>query len=169
MNQLTLAALAAMTTLALAGAANAQEVRALASGAEPAKASLADLKNISGNWAGPQSVAAFTVSPNGEIVGHLEIGSGSAPRVEELWIFRPDNGSILVSQKHFGPALEPREDKDTWAHRKLVAVDPGHIYLENLTWITDGDTLTLEPKGDVVDLAVNRPIGMLKIEYERSK
>ena len=30
-----------------------------------------------------------------------------------------------------------------WSHRKLVAVDPGHIYLENLTWITDGDTLTL--------------------------
>ena len=158
MTKLAHAALAALAALTLAGGARAQEVRTLAAGAEPAKASLAELKNISGNWAGPQSVAAFTLSPNGEIVGHLEIGDGAKPRVEELWIFRPDSGSILVSQKHFGPALEPREDKDVWAHRKLVAVDPGHIYLESLTWITDGDTLTLalRPPGSAPDAAIVR-------------
>ena len=158
MTKLNLAAVAAMAAFALASGAKAQEVRTLAPGAEPAKAVIADLKNISGNYAGPMSVAAFTVSPNGEIVGHLEIGNGTAPRVEELWIFRPDNGSILVSQKHYGPALEPREEKDVWAHRKLVAVDPGHIYLESLTWITDGDTLTLSlfPPGAPAGAPISR-------------
>ncbi len=143
MTKLNLAAVAALAAFAFASGAMAQEVRTLAPGAEPAKATLADLKNISGNYAGPTAVAAFTMTTDGQIVGHLEIGDGKAPRVEELWIFRPDGGSILVSQKHFGPALEPREDKDVWSHRKLIAVDPGHIYLEELTWVTDGDTLGL--------------------------
>ena len=54
--------------------------------------------------------------------------------------------------------MEPREEKDVWAHRKLVAVDPGHIYLENLTWITDGDTLglSLYPPGSPAGAPITR-------------
>jgi hypothetical protein len=96
-----------------------------------------------GNWAGPTAAAGFTATPDNQIVGHLELSSGTAPRLEEMWIFRPDGGSVLLSQKHFGADLSEHEDKDTWSHRKLVAIDPGHIYLENLTWVTKGDTLTL--------------------------
>ena len=61
----------------------------------------------------------------------------------EIWIFRPDGSTVTLSQKHFGPDLAAREDKEVWAHRKLLGVDPQHIYLENLTWVTQGDALTL--------------------------
>jgi hypothetical protein len=87
--------------------------------------------------------AGFTSTPDNQIVGHLELSSGTAPRVEEMWIFRPDGASVLLSQKHFGADLSEHEDKDAWSHRKLVAIDPGHIYLENLTWVTQGDVLGL--------------------------
>ncbi len=141
MIKLAAAVLAAVA--ALAGPACAQDIRTLAPGAAPAPATLADMKNLLGDWAGPMAAAGFSMTPDGQIVGHLEVSNGATPRVEEIWIFRPEGGSVLVRQKHFGPDLVPREDKDTWSQRRLVAFDPGHIYLENLTWVTQGDTLTL--------------------------
>lgn len=126
-----------------AGAAKAQEVRDLSGGASPAPATLADLKGLLGNWYGPTGAAGFTMTSDNQIIGHLELGDGKAAHVEELWIFRPDGGSVLLSQKHFGADLSEHEGNGVWSHRKLVAVDPGHIYLEDLTWITHGDALTL--------------------------
>lgn len=135
---------ATLIALALAtGQAKAQEVRDLAPGASPAVATLADFKGLSGNWFGPTGAAGFTFTSDNQIVGHLELGDGKAAHVEELWIFRPDGASVLLSQKHFGADLSEHEGNGVWSHRKLVAVDPGHIYLEDLTWITQGDTLTL--------------------------
>ena len=139
----TLAALAALTGLALAGQAGAQEVKSLAPGAAPAPATLADFKGLVGNWAGKDGSAGFSAPMSGEIVGHLLLLMDGAPRVQEMWVLRPDGPSVLIRQKHFAPDLSGREDKDQWAQRKLVGVDPGHIYLENLTWVTKGDTLDL--------------------------
>jgi hypothetical protein len=135
---------AALAAFALfAGSAQAQEVRELAPGASPAPATLADFQGLIGNWYGPTGVAGFTMTSDNQIVGHLELGDGKAAHVEELWIFRPDGDSVLLSQKHFGADLSPHEDYGVWSHRKLVAIDPGHIYLEDLTWIPHGDSLTL--------------------------
>jgi hypothetical protein len=135
---------AALFALALiAGPAKAQDVRSLAPGASPATATLADFKGLIGNWYGPTGVAGFTQTSDNQIVGHLELGDGKAAHVEELWIFRPDGDSVLLSQKHFGADLAPHEDYGVWFHRKLVAIDPSHIYLEDLSWILHGDSLTL--------------------------
>ena len=138
--------LAASAALALvAGSAQAaDDIRSLAPGAAPAPATLAGLKGLIGAWEGPAGSAAFTMTPDNQVVGHLEIsGGGGVARIEEIWLFRPDGNSILLNQKHFAPDLTPREALDVWAHRKLVAVDATGVYLENLTWLTQGDTLTL--------------------------
>ena len=141
MSKFAPAALVALTLAA--GSAKAQEVRDLSGGATPAPATLADFKGLLGNWYGPTGAAGFTLTSDNQIVGHLELGDGKAAHVEELWIFRPDGASVLLSQKHFGADFSEHEGNGVWSHRKLVAIDPGHIYLEDLTWITHGDTLTL--------------------------
>jgi hypothetical protein len=135
---------AALIALALmTGWAQAQEVRDLGPGASAAPATLADFKGLLGNWVGTTAAAGFTATPDNQIVGHLALSSGGVAKLEEMWIFRPDGASVLLSQKHFGADLSEKEDKGVWSHRKLVAIDPGHIYLEGLTWVTDGDTLSL--------------------------
>ncbi|HUO21633.1 MAG TPA: DUF6265 family protein [Caulobacteraceae bacterium] len=139
------AAVAGAAGLLLAGSARAQDVRPALSppGAAPASASLADLKGLIGAWQGTTGSAGFSLTADGLIVGHLELGDGTKPRVEEIWIIRPVGHSVEVNVKHFDASLVAREDKETWSHRKLVAIDAGGIYLENLTWLTQGDTLTL--------------------------
>ncbi|HTK34003.1 MAG TPA: DUF6265 family protein [Caulobacteraceae bacterium] len=136
-------AVAGLAALALGFAAQAQDIRVLAPGAAPGAATLADLKGLTGEWAGAGASAGFSAPAAGEIVGHLLIYTDQGPRVQEIWIFRPEGNSILVRQKHYDAALTDREDKDKWAERKLVAVDPGHIFLENVTWVTNGDVLEL--------------------------
>jgi hypothetical protein len=139
------APVAVAALLMAAGSVHAQDVRGMQpADAAPVPATLADLKGLIGAWQAPTGSAGFSMAADGQIVGHLELGDGTKPRVEELWIIRPDGASIQVSQKHFTPTLEAREDKETWAHRKLVAINPGGVYLENLTWLTQGDTLTLQ-------------------------
>ncbi|HVY35267.1 MAG TPA: DUF6265 family protein [Caulobacteraceae bacterium] len=135
------AALAAFVLMS--GSARAQEVRDLAPGSQPAPATLADLKGLLGNWVGDTAAAGFTATPDHQVVGHLVLSSGGAPRLDEMWVFRADGASVLLSQKHFGADLSEKEDKGVWSHRKLVAIDPGHIYLEGLTWVTDGDNLSM--------------------------
>jgi hypothetical protein len=137
----------AVTALALGfGAAHAQEVRSLAAGAAPGAATLDAFKGLIGNWKGPLAAASFSEPMNGQIVGHLVISDGAQPRVEELWIIRPEGNSVLIRQKHFTPDLKGREDRDVWAERRLIAFDAGHIYLENLTWLPQGDTLRVMTK-----------------------
>lgn len=133
----------ASLALAFAGSALAQDIRSLAPGAAPGAGTLADLKGLVGNWAGKDAAAGFSAPAGGEIVGHLLLLGDTGPRVQEMWIFRPDGNSVTVHQKHYDPALHDREDKDKWGERKLVAVDAGHVFLENLTWETKGDTLDL--------------------------
>jgi hypothetical protein len=145
MNKIILGAVAALSLLGLS-AAQAQEVRSLAPGAAAGAATLDAFKGLIGNWKGPLAAASFSEPLNGQIVGHLVISSGSEPRVEELWIIRPEGNSVLVRQKHFTPDLKGREDRDEWAQRRLIAFDAGHIYLENLTWLTQGDTLGVMTK-----------------------
>jgi hypothetical protein len=137
------AAAAAALVLGLAGGAAAQEVRALAPGAAPAAATLADMKGLEGDWIAANGAAGFSAPVAGEIVGHLLLATDTGPRVQELWILRPDAGSVLVRQKHYSPDLKDREDKDAWGSRKLVAHDPGHLYFENLTFVTKGDSMDL--------------------------
>lgn len=137
------AAAAAALVLASAGIAAAQEVRSLEAGAAPAAATLADMKGLLGDWAGKGAAAGFSAPAAGEIVGHLLLYTDAGPRVQELWILRPEGGSVLVRQKHTTPDLKDREDKDAWGQRRLVAHDAEHLYFENLTWVTHGDSLDL--------------------------
>ena len=129
--------------LTLSGPAFAQDVRALAAGGAPAAATLDDLKGLLGDWAGPGASAGFSAPAVGQIVGHLALYTDKGPRVEEIWVFRPDGSSVTLHQKHYDPALVEREAWDKWGERRLVAVDPGHVFLENLTWVTRGDALDL--------------------------
>jgi hypothetical protein len=139
------APLFAALALAAAGGAHAQDIRApLASGAAPAPATLGDFKGLVGDWVAKDGSAGFSAPAVGEIVGHLLLYTDKGPRVQEMWVIRPDGASVLVRQKHFAPDLTQREDKDAWSERRLVAVDPGHIYLENLTFTTKGDSLDLQ-------------------------
>jgi hypothetical protein len=144
MNKIILGAVAIMA-FGL-GAAHAQEIRSLAPGAPAAAGTLDAFKGLIGNWKGPQAAVSFSEPMNGQIVGHVVINNGSEPRVEELWIIRPEGNSVLVRQKHFTPDLKGREDRDEWAQRRLIGFDAGHIYLENLTWLTQGDTLRVMTK-----------------------
>ena len=81
--------------------------------------------------------------------------------MQELWIFKSEGGSLVLRQKLFdGPALAEREDKDKFEVRRLVAIEGGKLYFENMT---------LAPKGDAIELWVNRPIGLLKVDYKRAK
>jgi Domain of unknown function (DUF6265) len=134
-----IAALASMMS-----AAADMDIRALAPEATPATATLNDFKGLVGQWAGPAGVAGFSAPSGGQMVGHLLLlNADKTPRVEEIWILRPEGASVLVRQKHYTPDLKDREDKDQWAERRLVAIDPGHVYLNNLTWVTKGSSLDL--------------------------
>ncbi len=157
-----LAAAALTATLLASGAAHAQDTRTLAAGAASPPASIDILKGMIGNWTTQTGAAGWSAPVGGEIVGHVILTDDKgAPRVQELWIFKAEGGSIVLHQKLFdGPGQAEREDKDKFEVRRLVAIEGGKLYFENMT---------LEPKGDVIDLAVNRPIGLLKIEYKRSK
>ena len=129
--------------LAVAGQALAQDTRTIAPGGAAAPATLNDFRGLLGDWTGKDAAAGFSAPAVGEIVGHLLLYTDKGPRVQEMWIFRPDGNSVTLHQKHYDPALIDREDKDKWGERKLVAIDPGHVYLENLTWVTKGDDLDL--------------------------
>ncbi|HTK34002.1 MAG TPA: DUF6265 family protein [Caulobacteraceae bacterium] len=138
----------AVLSLGFAGLAQAQDIRALAPGATPAAATLDDLKGLTGEWAGAGASVGFSAPAAGEVVGHFMTYNDTGPRAHALWIFRPEGASVLLRQKHYDPALIDREAKDKWAERRLVAIDPGHIFLEDLTWVT---------KGDVLDLYIRTP------------
>jgi hypothetical protein len=140
MNKILIAAIATLMVNGL-GVAQAQEVRSLAPGTQPAAATLDDFKGLIGNWEGPFVEAAFSPAKNGQIVGHVFISNGPTPRMQELWIVRAEGASVITRQKHFTPDLKDREDKDQWTERRVVAVDAHHIYLENVTWIINGDSL----------------------------
>ncbi|HTK36514.1 MAG TPA: DUF6265 family protein [Caulobacteraceae bacterium] len=144
---------AAAWALAGVGLAQAQAVRSLEAGAAPAPATLDDFKGLVGNWEGPFAVAAFSPARNGQIVGHLFISNGPTPRMQEIWIVRPEGASVLTRQKHFTPDLKDREGQDQWTERRVVAIDPGHIYLENVTWVITPDSLTFmtRPAGQAGD------------------
>jgi hypothetical protein len=135
-------AVAALTLIG-AGSALAQDVRSLAEGATPAAATLEDMKGLFGSWIAKDAAAGFSAPVGGQVIGHLLLLNGSTPRVEELWLLRPEAGSVLVRQKHYTPDLKDREAKDVWGERKLVARDAGHLYFENLTFVTKGKTLDL--------------------------
>ncbi|HTI67196.1 MAG TPA: DUF6265 family protein [Caulobacteraceae bacterium] len=152
MTRIALVAAAAWVAIGL-GAAQAQAVRSLAPGASPAPATLDDFKGLVGNWEGPFAAAAFSPAKNGQIVGHLFISNGPTPRMQEIWIVRPEGASVLTRQKHFTPDLKDREGKDQWTERRVVAVDPGHIYLDNVTWVVTRDSLTFmtKPAGQAAD------------------
>ena len=134
---------AAALTLIVAGPALAQDVRALAPDAAPAAATLDDMKGLFGSWIAKDAAAGFSAPVGGQVIGHLLLMNGATPRVEELWLLHPEGNSVLVRQKHYTPDLKDREAKDVWGERKLVARDAGHLYFENLTFVTKGDSMDL--------------------------
>jgi hypothetical protein len=148
-------------------AGHAQDIRSLAPGAPAAPATLDAFKGLIGNWKGPSAAVSFSEPMNGQIVGHVVINDGAQPRVEELWIIRPEGNSVLVRQKHFSPDLKGREDRDEWAQRRLIAFDAGHIYLENLTWFTQGDTLRVMTKPPAAQLAATPTAAGLDLTMQR--
>ena len=160
----TAAALAAVFALAAAGLdpARAQDTRKLAEGAAPATAAIDAMRGVIGNWTTAGGAAAWSGVVGGEIVGHIVLTDDKgAPRVQELWIFQPEAGSLVLRQKIMdGPALAEREAKDVFEVRHLIAVEGGKLYFENMT---------LSPKGDTLEMVVNRPIGPLKVVYTRVK
>jgi hypothetical protein len=141
------AALAACAAFAVVGPAAAQTVdtRTLAPGAAPATAGVDVLKGIVGEWTKATGAAGFSAPVAGEIVGHLiDTDDKGAPRVQELWIFKSEGGSVVLRQKIFGGDLSEREDKDKFETRKLVAVQGGKFYFENMTIIPKGDSLEFQ-------------------------
>ena len=139
------AALAASLALSAFGAAQSQ-TRSLAADVAPAKVSIDQFKGLAGDWAGPQGDAGFSGPVGGEIVGHLLVTDGKTPagaRLEELWVFRQEGDSVVMHQKLFTADLKGRQEKDDWEARKTVAIDQGHIYLDNMTVTPGADTLQL--------------------------
>ena len=99
--------------------------------------------DFAGHRGRPASGAGFSAPVAGEIVGHLVLSDGKTPpaaRLEEIWVFRQEGDSVVMHQKIFGADLKGRQEKDDWEERKVVAVEPGHIYLDNFTISTAGDT-----------------------------
>lgn len=146
MKAMTLAGTVILALGSWSGAARGAEpqVRTLASGVAAAPAALADFKGLIGDWVGPLGAAGFSAPLGGQIVGHLVLlNDDKTPRIEELWVIRQQGAQVVVRQKHYTPDLMDREGTNQWAERRVVAIDPGHIYLENLTWVTGGDTLRL--------------------------
>ena len=160
MNRLTLTFILA-AGLAMAGASQAQETRIMPAGAQPAPAGIDALKGIVGNWTTASGAAAYSAPVGGEIVGHLVLTDDKgAPRVQELWILKPENGSLTLRQKIIDGPLSEREPMNVFDVRRLVAIEGGKLYFENMTF---------EPKGDTLTITVNRPIGLLKIDLKRVK
>jgi len=138
------ALVAALGSMALVASGAEVDIRTLAPTATPAAATLKDFQGLLGDWAGPMGAAGFSAPADKQIVGHLLLlNADQTARVEEIWIFRPEGNSVLVRQKHYNPDLKDREEKDMWGERRLAGIDAGHIYLNNLTWVTGGNTLDL--------------------------
>ena len=67
---------------------------------------------------------------------------------------------MVLRQKIFGGDLTEREDKDKFETRKLVAVEGGKLYFENLT---------IKPDSDDMDVQVNRGAAARSRWFQRIK
>ena len=163
MSRLTLAITTALT-LAASGPVRAQVIRTLAAGAAPAAAPIGVLSGIIGRWVAPEGESDFSAPIGGQIVGHVALTDDKgAPRVEELWIFRPEGGTLKLRQKIFEGDLTERLEKDKFLERRLIAVEGGRIYFENMT---------ITPKGDTLETVVHRapPLNdIVRLTYKRAK
>jgi hypothetical protein len=141
------AAALAAACLAMAGGAQAQapDTKTIAADQPGAPATLNDLKGLFGEWAGPTGAASFSSPMAGQVTGYLLLARpDGAMLVHEYWVLRPDGASVTLYQKHYTPDMKDREAFNTFGVRRLAApIDAGHIYLDNLTWFTKGDTLDL--------------------------
>lgn len=155
-------ALALVCGAAQAQAPNSLAPRTLTAGAQPIAAPLSALNGLVGSWVTAFGAGGWSAPVAGQIVGHIVLTDDKgAPRIQELWMFKEEGGTLVLRQKIIEASFVEREPKDQYELRRLIARENGALYFENMTIV---------PKGDSFQIQVRRPGGDLLVEtFTRAK
>jgi hypothetical protein len=134
---------AALSLLA-AAPAFAQETRSLPSGAVSPPATIDGVAWLAGTWrgtgiGGAPVTESYTAPAAGQMSGHFEqLDLKGGVRFYEILQIAPLGGSLVYRLKHFGSDLTGWEEKNEREEFRLVAVEPGAIHFDGLSFYRRG-------------------------------
>jgi hypothetical protein len=110
--------------------------------AEAARATLADISWIAGQWQGKGlgGIAEETWShpASGSMVGMFRIIRNDKVWFYELMVISEENRSLTLRLKHFHSDMKGWEEKDRTVDFKLVRVDDKGVWFDGLNMLRDG-------------------------------
>ena len=159
-----LPAILAGAALMFANAAFAAEpvadLRSIAADMPAAPAKIDAIRAIAGSWASKDGMLGFSPLTAGELVGHLQVLVNGAPGLHELWVVKAKGDSLVLLQTFFNADLAPMNESK-WTERRLIAIEGGRFYFDNMT---------LTPKADTLDIAVRvAPTRVINFNFTRVK
>lgn len=135
-----------------AAAARAQERQTehtvkLTPGQKPADATIADMAWLAGHWTGDGlggvSEEMWTAPRDGAMLGMYRLIREDKPVFYELLTISEHQGSLLLRLKHFNPDLTGWEEKSETVDFPFVAKAEGRLQFAGLTFVPDGDRVTI--------------------------
>jgi hypothetical protein len=128
---------AAIFVLAGTAAADESKVRALAPGAKPGAATIAQAAWLAGRWVGEgfgsQLEEVFSPPTKDSMAGHFQIVKDGQTQMFEFLEMKEQNGTLDYRVKHFNPDMTGWEEKDKFKEFKLVEADGDTLYFDGLT------------------------------------
>jgi hypothetical protein len=129
--------------LAFAAGLQAQNIVRLEAGAEPGKATLADVAWLAGWWRGHglggDVEEVWTKPAAGSMIGMFRVIRDNKLWFSELMSLSEENGSLVLRVKHFHPDLKGWEEKDKSLDFKLVRIDDRGAWFDGLSLLKDGN------------------------------
>jgi hypothetical protein len=119
----------------------------LTPGQKPAAATIADMAWLAGHWTGDGlggvSEEMWTAPHDGVMLGMYRLIRDGKPVFYELLTISEHEGSLLLRLKHFNPDLTGWEDKSETVDFPFVAKTDGRLQFAGLTFMPDGDRVTI--------------------------
>lgn len=116
-------------------------------GQKPAAATIADMAWLAGHWTGDdlggRSEEMWTAPHDGVMLGMYRLIRDGKPVFYELLTISEHEGSLLLRLKHFNPDLTGWEEKSETVDFPFVAKTDGRLQFAGLTFMPDGDRLTI--------------------------
>jgi hypothetical protein len=119
----------------------------LTPGQKPAAATIADMAWLAGHWTGDGlggvSEEMWTAPHDGVMLGMYRLIRDGKPVFYELLTISEHEGSLLLRLEHFNPDLTGWEDKSETVDFPFVAKTDGRLQFAGLTFMPDGDRVTI--------------------------